>query len=147
MSIVRRRLSPEASRDAALQHGHRDAVVRREADVGQRRGGALCEQQLVRRAALHRRRRIDQDVDVDVLFFDEQLDEQLLEPRIEVPVERTQVIAEGVVAVVGELDRLAPLDERRTPFIPPRTACFVTSMRRSSWRRNASSNTVGSTAP
>src|SRR6186997_1352271 len=30
--------------------------------------------------------------------------------------------------------------------MPPRTDFLVTSIRRSSWRRNASSNTVGSTA-
>jgi hypothetical protein len=49
-------------------------------------------------------------VDGDVLLLDEQLDEQLLEPGVEVPIERTQVVAEAVVAIVGELHRLATLD-------------------------------------
>ena len=46
---------------------------------------------------------------VDVLLLDEQLHEQLLEPRVDVPVELAQVVAQGVVAVVGELDALAAL--------------------------------------
>ena len=46
----------------------------------------------------------------DVLLLDEELDEQPLEPGVDVPVELAQVVAEGVVAVVGELDRLAALD-------------------------------------
>jgi hypothetical protein len=43
-------------------------------------------------------------VDGDVLLLDEQLDEELLEAGVDVPVERAQVVADGVVAVVGELD-------------------------------------------
>ena len=72
-----------------------DAVVRGEADVRERGRGPLAEEQLVGRATLHRARRVEQDVDVDVLLLDEELDEQLLEPRVEVPVERAQVVAEG----------------------------------------------------
>ena len=49
-------------------------------------------------------------MDGDVLLLDEELDEQLLEAGVEVPVERAQVVAQGVVAIVGELDRLAALD-------------------------------------
>ena len=58
----------------------------------------------------HRRRRVDEERDRDVLLLDEQLDEQPLEPGVDVPVELAQVVAQGVVAVVGELDRLAALD-------------------------------------
>jgi hypothetical protein len=43
-------------------------------------------------------------VDRDVLFLDVELDEQLLETGQDVPVELAQVVAEGVVAEVGELD-------------------------------------------
>ena len=49
-------------------------------------------------------------MDGDVLLLHEQLDEQLLEAGVDVPVERAQVVAQGVVAVVGELHRLAALD-------------------------------------
>ena len=70
----------------------------------------LANSELGRPAGGHRRRRVDEERDRDVLLLDEQLDEQPLEPRVDVPVELAQVVAEGVVAVVGELDRLAALD-------------------------------------
>ena len=57
----------------------------------------------------HRRRRVDEKRDRHVLFLDEQLDEQLLEAGVDVPVELAEVVAERVVAVVGELHRLAAL--------------------------------------
>ena len=62
------------------------------------------------RAVRHRRRRVDQQADRHVLFLDEELDEQLLEPGVDVPVELAQVVAGRVVAIVGELDGLAALD-------------------------------------
>ena len=49
-------------------------------------------------------------MDRDVLLLDVQLDEQLLEAGQDVPVELAQVVAEGVVPEVRELDRLAALD-------------------------------------
>jgi hypothetical protein len=55
----------------------------------------------------HRRRGIDEECDRDVFLFDEQLHEQLLEPRVHIPVELAQVVAQRVFAVIGELDRLA----------------------------------------
>ena len=82
----------------------------REPDVAERRRRALGEQQLGRVPGRHRRRGVDEERDRDVLLLDEELDEQLLEPGVDVPVELAQVVAEGVVAVVGELDRLAALD-------------------------------------
>ena len=100
----------KAPRDAALQHAQVDAVVGREPDVGECRRCPPAEEQLVGRTAVHRRRRVEQDVDGDVLLLDEQLDEQPLEACVQVPVERAQVVAEGVVAVVRELDRLTALD-------------------------------------
>ena len=96
--------------DPPGQRADRDPVLAREPDVAERRRRALGEQQLRRVARRHRRRRVDEQRDGDVLFLDEELDEQLLEPGVDVPVELAQVVAEGVVAVVGELDRLAALD-------------------------------------
>ena len=98
-------------------------------------------------AGRHRGRGVDEQRDGDVLLLDEQLDEQPLEPRVDVPVELAQVVAEAVVAVVGELDRLATLDAATAALRArraPATAC--SSSRRSSWRRKASSKTVGSTS-
>ncbi len=48
-------------------------------------------------------------MDGHVLFLDEELDEELLETGVDVPVERAQVVAQRVVAIVGELDRDAAL--------------------------------------
>jgi hypothetical protein len=76
-------------------------------------------------------------VDGDVLLLDEQLDEQPLEAGVDVPVERAQVVAQGVVAVVGELDRLAALDAAPDALHAAADGPRVTSSSRSSWRRNA----------
>ena len=89
------RTGGKAPRRPALQHGHAHAVIGGEPDIGQGRRGSLAEQQLVGRAAVHRRRRVEQDVDGDVLFLDEELDEQLLEAGVEVPVQRAQVVAQA----------------------------------------------------
>ena len=61
-------------------------------------------------AAGHRGAGVDEERDREVLLLDEELDEEALEPGVDVPVELAQVVAEGVVAVVGELHGLAPLD-------------------------------------
>ena len=45
---------------------------------------------------------------MEVLLLEEQLEEQLVEPAVDVPVDVPQVVADGVVAVVGELDRRPP---------------------------------------
>jgi hypothetical protein len=98
-----------AARPAA-ERTHRDAVLGREPDVTQRGRGALREQELLRPAGRHRGRDVDEDRDRHVLLFDEELDEELLEPRVHVPVELAEVVPERVIAVVGELDALAALD-------------------------------------
>ena len=105
-------------RDPAGQRADRDPVLAGEPDVAERRGRPLGEQQLRRSARGHRRRGVDEQGDGDVLLLDEQLDEQALEPGVDVPVELAQVVAEGVVAVVGELDRLAALDAPATALEP-----------------------------
>ena len=94
----------------AGQRADRDPVLAREPDVAERGRGALGEQQLRGLPGRHRRRGVEEERDRDVLLLDEELDEQPLEPGVDVPVELAQVVAEGVVAVVGELDRLAALD-------------------------------------
>ena len=104
---------PAASR-APGERRDRDPILAREPDVAERGRGPLGEEQLGRAARRHRRRGIDEQRHGDVLFLDEELDEQLLEAGVDVPVELAQVVAERVVAVVGELDRLAPLDAAPT---------------------------------
>ena len=63
--------------------------------------GALREQELLRPAGGHRCGRVEEEVDRDVLFLDVQLDEQLLEACVQVPVEAAQVVTERFPAVPG----------------------------------------------
>jgi hypothetical protein len=86
-----------------------DAVHVHEADVAQRRRAAQRVAQLVRPAVVHGHRRVDQQVDVLVLLLHEQLDHELVEARVDRPVEEAQVVAGRVGPVVGELDRAAAL--------------------------------------
>ena len=60
-------------------------------------------------AERHRRARVEDEVDGEVLLFLVEADEQLLEALVDVPVERAEVVARLVVAVVGELDAAAAL--------------------------------------
>jgi hypothetical protein len=99
-----------ATRGAAAQRAERDPVFRRETDVAERGRGPLRELELVRPARRHRRRGVEQEGDRDVLLLDEELHEELLEAGEDVPVELAEVVAEGVVAEVGELDALSALD-------------------------------------
>ena len=42
---------------------------------------------------------------MQVFLFQEQLQEQLVQPAVDVPVDVPQVIADGVVAMLGEFHR------------------------------------------
>ena len=66
----------------------------------------LAYSQLRRRAEIHRQAGIDQREEVQVLFFQEQFDDELVEPGVQVPIERPQVVARHVAAEVGKLDAL-----------------------------------------
>ena len=45
-------------------------------------------------------------IEVQVFFFQEQLQEQPVQPGVEIPVDEPQVVAGDVIAKVGELDAL-----------------------------------------
>ena len=62
----------------------------------------------------HRRGGIEQQGHGDVLLLDKQLHEELFEAGVHVPVKLAQVVAGRVVAVIGELDRLAAFDASPT---------------------------------
>ena len=85
-----------------------DAVVVHQPDERQGRGDLLAVAQLGRGAEVHRQAGVQQRVDVQVFLLEEQLQEQLVEPAVDVPVDVPQVVAERVVAMLGELDRRAP---------------------------------------
>ena len=96
-----------------------DAIGAAQADESQRGGQLLGIVQLGRVAEIHRRAGIDQREEMQIFFFQEQLEEQLVEPRVEIPVHEPQVIARHVVAEVGELDALALAATAALPFQPP----------------------------
>ena len=58
-------------------------------------------------------------MDRDVLLLDEELHEEALEPGVGVPVELAQVVAGGVVAVVGELNALPSPHAAALTLHPP----------------------------
>ena len=84
-----------------------DAVVVDQADERQGRRHLLAVVQLGRVAEVHRQAGVEQRVEVQVLLFEEELQEQLVEPAVDVPVDVPEVVADGVIAVVGEFDRRA----------------------------------------
>ena len=65
---------------------------------------------LVRVAVVAALADVEQDVEREVFLLEEQLEEQAVEAGVDVPVDEAEVVADDVVAVVGELDALpAPL--------------------------------------
>ena len=109
-SISRHRLlrprSRQALRQPVVERFDDHPVHVHQADEAQGRRHLLGKVQLGRRAEIHGQAVVDQDVKVQVLLFHEQADEQAVEPGEEVPVEEAQVVADDVIAVVGELDAL-----------------------------------------
>ncbi len=99
----------EALGHAVVEGEDADAVEVREGDVRQGGGDPLGVAQLRRRAEAHRPGAVDEDVDREVLFFLEEPQEQSPVPLVDVPVEVAEVVARGVLAVVGELDAAAGL--------------------------------------
>src|SRR5262245_54973763 len=106
---------PDAAPAAGRRHALHQLVVERldddavevdQADEAQRRGDLLGVVQLGRVAEVHRQAVVDEDVEVQVLLLHEEAQEQLVEAGVEVPVEEAEVVADDVVAVVGELDAL-----------------------------------------
>ena len=83
-------------------------VVVHQPDERQGRGHLLAVVELGRRAEVHRQAGVEQGVDVQVFFLEEELEEELVEPAVDVPVDVPEVVADGVVAMLGELDRRPP---------------------------------------
>jgi hypothetical protein len=71
-----------------------------EAERGRRPHRVL---ELGRRTEPHRCRRIDEQVQTQILLVDEELDVEAVEAAVDVPVDVAQVIAVTVGAIVGEL--------------------------------------------
>ena len=82
------------------------AIGATQSDEAQRGGQLFGVLQLRGLAKVHRRAGVDQGEEVQVFFFQEHLQEQLVQPRVHIPIDESQVVAGDVVAEVGELDTL-----------------------------------------
>ena len=67
------------------------------------------EVELRRVAERHAAGAVEEEVDVQVFLLLESLQEQFVVSRVQVPVVVAEVVAGGVLAVVGELDAAAEL--------------------------------------
>src|SRR5690606_33268064 len=63
--------------------------------------------QLGRRAKPHRGAGVDEGIEVQILFLEKQLEKQPVQPSVQVPIDKPQVIADDIVAKVSEFDALA----------------------------------------
>src|SRR5439155_25610529 len=79
------------------------ALVANQTHEAQGGGHAQRVVELGRRAELHRGGRVGEHVQAKVFFVDEELDVQTIEPTVDVPVDVSQVVADAVGPIVGEL--------------------------------------------
>lgn len=93
--------------DALVDGFDTHTVSTNQPDKAERGGELFGVFEFRRSAEVHRHARVDQRVKVQIFFFEKQLDDQLVEAGVEVPIEQTQVVAGDVVTKVGELDALA----------------------------------------
>ena len=106
-------LRPAAHAGNALVEPRREGVqdhpvMVHQSDERQRGGHLLAVMELRRRAEVHGQAGIEQGVDVQIFFLEEELEEEPVEPSVDVPVDVPQIVADGIVAVLGKLDGRAP---------------------------------------
>ena len=109
----RRDLGPPAQAagfvdDAIGEGAEADPVVVDQPDVPQGGRNLLHVQRLVGIAVVAALGYVHEHVERQVLFFEEELEEEAFEAGVDVPVDEAEVVADDVVAVVGELHALAP---------------------------------------
>src|SRR5690606_26255777 len=99
----------QARAEAFGEDAHADPVEIVERDVAERGSEAPRMVELGRLAERHAGARVDDQVQRQVLLGRVQLEEQLVEPRIDVPVDVAEVVAGPVVTEVGELQAATAL--------------------------------------
>ena len=120
--------SPQAA--ATAQHGtglaarsaegfDLDAIGPDQADESERRRQLLRVMQLGGAPEVHRRAGVNQGEEMQIFFLEEQLEEQLVEPCVEIPVHEPQIVAGDVIAKIRELDALALAATAAFPFQTP----------------------------
>ena len=108
---------PEIAPERLAKPREVHAVEIREGDVAERGGdaagvvefGRRSKVEGRRRGPLHRRAGVDEEMHVEILLLLEKLHEKPIEARIDIPVDRAQIVAERVVAVVGEFEARSAL--------------------------------------
>ena len=85
----------------------RDAWQANKPDETQRRRQLFRILELRRLAKIHRPAVVDQQVEVQVLFFEEQFQEELFESREEIPIDEAEIVPGYIGAEVGKLDALS----------------------------------------
>ena len=97
---------PAASADAVVEGDQADGVALPVHQVRERRRQvrAVLELRHAARAVAHRRADVEQEVAPEVGLFLELLDVVAIGARVDLPVDRRQVVARDVLPVLGELD-------------------------------------------
>src|SRR5437867_9883755 len=90
--------------DTLAQHTDADAFHADESDEAERGREARPVLELRRRAEVHGRRGVQEEVEAQVLLVHEELDVEPVEAPVDVPVDVPEVVADPVGAVVAELD-------------------------------------------
>ena len=111
---------------AAVHRVNTHALLRAEREVGQRHGEAQRLPPLLGKRLRHRRAGIDEQVQVQLLRFLVKTHKELVEPRVEPPVDRAVILPRRVVPVVFEFARetrrrrrLGTAPHQLTPFPQP----------------------------
>jgi hypothetical protein len=99
--------------DLLAQGFDHHAIGANQSNEPQRRGKLLRVVELRGIAKRHAGAGVDEGIEVKVFLLEKELDDQLVEPGVEIPVEGSQVVAGDVVAIVGEFDTLT------LPLAPP----------------------------
>ncbi len=97
---------PQLPHQPVGEAGQRQPVVVHQRHVAQGRRQPPDRPVLRRLAPRHRAAGVEQHLNAQVLLGQEQLQEQLVQPAVDVPVHEAQVVADHVRPVVGELHAL-----------------------------------------
>src|SRR5881398_1573376 len=89
---------------ALAQHAHSHALHADQANEAERGREPRAVLELRRRAEVHRRRGVQEEVQAQVLLVHEELDVEPVEAPVDVPVDVAEVVTYPVGAVVAELD-------------------------------------------
>src|SRR5262249_6799374 len=96
-----------------------DALQVDEPDEAEGRGDPHGALELAGCPEVHRRRRVDDQVQAEIFLVDEELDVQAIEPAVDVPVDVAKIVADPVRAIVAELDAVPAPEASALALDPP----------------------------